>query len=501
MAAGPSHKISRLALAAVLAILPLGCAVGPDFKRPTPALPADWAKSSTSPAAHNVGTVNTGTPQLAAWWAEFNDPTLSSLIERARESNLDVRAAVLRITEARAGRDVSAAGLWPTLSADASYTRERLSESTPTGSLFTRFNTITIPGAPAVHVPNPYDQYQVGLGASWEIDLFGRVRRSLEAANADWQASVEDQYCVLVSLDSDVAHAYIDLRGAQLRKSVAQASLATQRELLDLTRQRQAAGLTTDVDVENAAAQVSVTQAQLPLLDLQITQDIHQLGKLLDLEPEALRGELDGARAVPPVPPQVPIGLPADLARRRPDIRAAEQNLHAATARIGVAVADLFPRLTLSAAGGFQAQSTSTLLDWASRFGTLGPGLELPVLDRGRWATVHVQDIRAQEAAVAYERVVLGALHEVENSLAAYRADQDRQGELNAAVAHSRDALTLARERYESGVANFIVVLDAERTVQQNEEALAESVTGVSADLVALYRALGGSLAGHTDHG
>jgi outer membrane protein, multidrug efflux system len=260
-----------------------------------------------------------------------------------------------------------------------------------------------------------------------------------------------------------------------------------------LTRQRQAVGLTTDLDVENAAAQVSTTQAQLPALDLQITQDINLLSKLMGREPDTLRSELNGAHPVPPVPPRIPIGLPADLARHRPDIREAEEKLHGATARIGVAVADLFPRLTLSAQGGVQSQSTSNLLEWASRFGNVGPTLEVPIFDRGRWATVRVQDVRAKEAALDYERTVLAALHEVENALAAYRADQDRRAQLSASVAHSRDALTLARQRYESGVANFIVVLDAERTLQQNELSLADSVTSVSTDLVALYRALGGS--------
>jgi outer membrane protein, multidrug efflux system len=486
-------RTRHLTLTIALTLVPLGCTVGPQFTRPTPSVPAQWSSPSTAPAAQPTSTVNTGAPDLSTWWAEFNDPVLSSLIERSRASNLDLRAAVLRITESRAQYDVSAASFWPTLSANASYTRQRISEATPNGAIFTQFNSVNIPGFPAVSLPNPYSQYQLGLGASWELDLFGRVRRSVEAANADLRASVEDQRGVLVSLDSDVARAYIDLRGAQLRKSVAEASLATQRDLLDLTGQRQAVGLTTDLDVENAAAEVSTTQAQLPVLDLQITQDINLLSKLMGREPEALRSELDEARAVPPVPPQIPIGLPADLARHRPDIREAEQKLHAATARIGVAVADLFPRLTLSAQGGLQSQSTSNLLEWASRFGTIGPTLELPIFDRGRWVTIRVQDVRAKEAALDYERTVLSALHEVENALAAYRADQDRRAQLDAGVAHSRDALTLARQRYESGVANFIVVLDAERTVQQNELSLAESVTSVSTDLVALYRALGGS--------
>lgn len=494
------HTVTTTLLRLLPAALLAGCAVGPNFSPPRPALPAHWSGAATSQAAGVTSVVSTDPTHLEDWWARFNDAGLTSLIERSRASNLDERAAVLRITEARLQRDNASANLWPQVSANASWSRQRLSESTPTGSLFKRFNTLSLPGFPAISVPNPYNQYQLGLGASWEIDLFGRVRRSVEAASADVHASEEDRRAVLVSLDSDVARAYIDLRGTQQRRQVAQASLDTERDLLELTQQRQAAGLTTDEDVENAAAQVESTQAQIPLLELEITQDINQLSRLIDREPQALRAELDEPHSVPPVPPQVPIGLPADLARQRPDIREAEQRLHAATARIGVAVADVFPRLTLGAQGGYQSQSASNLLQWASRFGSIGPTLELPVFDRGRWITIRLQDLRAQEAAIDYQRTVLGALHEVENALAAYQADQLRRRELTSAAEHSREALTLARQRYASGVATFLVVLDAQRTLQQNELALAESVTTVATDLVTLYRTLGGANLRDSDH-
>jgi len=475
-----------------LAALTAGCAMGPSYTRPAAAVPASWSATSLEPAHQAASTVQPD-PPTGNWWAAFDDATLTQLIERSRASNLDLRTAVLRITEARAQRDISAAAAWPSLSANASFTRQRLSESTPTGSLFTKFDTLQIPGAPAIGVANPYNQWQLGLTAVWEPDLFGRIRRSIEAADADLQATAEDRAALLVSLDSDVARTYIDLRGAQLRTAITQANLATERELLELTQRRQAAGVTTDLDVQNAAAQVSSTQAQLPLLAAQISTDINQLSRLMGREPDALRAELAATGAVPPVPPRITIGLPADLTRRRPDIRASEQRLHAATARIGIAMADLFPRLTLSATGGFQSQNASDLLDWASRFGSIGPGFEMPLFDRGRWVSVRLQNARAQEAALDYQKTVLGALHDVENALALYRADQDRRDELTQAVAHGRDALELARQRYESGVTNFIGVLDAQRTVQQNELALAESVTAVSADLVALYKALGGS--------
>jgi NodT family efflux transporter outer membrane factor (OMF) lipoprotein len=463
-------------------ILLAGCTVGPNFVRPTPQVPAHWSPSQAT----------TEQADLSAWWREFNDPTLSSLIDRSVTSNLDLRAAVLRIEEARAQRDVSASAFWPRLSVDAAYSRQRISETTPTGSLLSSAGNIHLPGGGGVSIPNPYSQYQLSADASWEIDLFGRVRRSVEAADASIQVSIEDGHAVQVSLLADVAQSYMALRGAQSRLQLANENLATLGELLELTRARGAAGLTTHIDVGNAIAQESATRAELPAFELQITLNINQLSQLLAREPEALRAELQTAAPVPPVPPEVPVGLPADMARRRPDIRQAEANLHAATAQIGVAVADLFPRLTLSGTGGYQSDAAGRLVEWASRFGSFGPTLELPIFDRGRWKTVHLQDLRAQDAALAYQRTVLNALHEVENALASYGADRQRRALLEATVAQNDEVLALSRRRYESGVSNFIDVLNAQRTLQQNQTLLLDSVTTVATDLVRLYRALGG---------
>jgi NodT family efflux transporter outer membrane factor (OMF) lipoprotein len=481
-----NQSIARRLVIVVLALAPLGCAVGPNFKKPQAQVPEGWSAASVSKA------VSSDPATVVSWWSTFQEPTLSSLIERSTESNLDLRAAVLRITEARAQKDVSNAAFFPTASANASFTRQRLSDTTTTGAVFTNFGDAKIPGVPSVNFPNPYNQFQLGASASWEPDLFGRVRRSVEAANADLQASVEDQHAVLVSLCADVARNYVELRGAQLRMEVTERSLATQKELYELTKQRQAVGLTTDLDVANAGAQFDSTQALVPQIERDVTQDINQLSLLMGRAPDSLRMELESVKPVPQVPPLLPVGLPADLARRRPDIRQSEARLHAATARIGVAVADLFPRLTLTASGGTQSQSASDLLKWASRFGSIGPTFEVPVFDGSRWATVRLQNVRAQEAALDYERTVLGALHEVENALAAYKSDRDRGVALASAVAQSRDALELARARYSSGVANFIDVLDADRSLQQNELALATNTTAISTDLVAIYRALGG---------
>src|SRR6185437_6195091 len=427
----------------------------------------------------------------AAWWSTFNDPTLTSLVEQSAGENLNVKEAVLRIEEAQAQVAVVAGGLWPNLSANASWSRQRLSTNTPNGAIF----GLHFPGLPPTLV-NPYSQYQLGLGASWTLDLFGTERRSLEAADARMQAAVEGAHAALLSMVSDVAATYIDLRGAQARRAILVRSLATQRDLLQLTRDRRNAGLTSDLDVENATAEVGTTQAEVPLADREITFDINELSQLMAKPPEALRAELGQAQPVPPVPPNVPIGLPAELARRRPDIRQAEANLHAATAEIGIAISSYFPQLTLTAAGGYQSEGLSQLIRTASRFASLGPAIELPIFEGGRLhATVQLRRVQAKEAGGIYAQTVLTALNQVEDALAAYGADQARRASLETAVTASRNARLLARQRYESGVASFIDVLDAERTEEENEVALAEATTAVSADLVQLYRALGGGWA------
>ena len=496
MMRGRQHRVSRSCRRCAAALLGLcaGCTVGPQFVPPTPQAPAHWsARAMSSPSEPQpMSVVTEQSAQQPAWWAAFNDPLLTSLAQRSLESNLDLRVAVLRIQEARAQRDVTAAGYWPTLSAEAAFSRQRLSDTTPTGALFNSVGNLRLPGGAGLSIPNPYNQYQLSADASWEIDLFGRVRRAVEAADAGVQVSIEDRRAVLVSVLADVALNYIQLRGAQSHLLIARDNLATIDELQQLTQQRRDAGMTTDVDVSNASAQSSATRAEVPAFELQVTQNIDQLSLLLGREPEALRAELDSAAPVPPLPDLVPIGLPAELARRRPDVREAEANLHVAIAQSGIAVADLYPRLTLSAMGGFQSETAGELLQWASRFGSIGPTLQLPVFDRGRWKTVRLYDVRAQQAALGYQRTVLGALHEVENALASYAADQQRRAWLDATVLQDRDVLNLQRQRYESGLATFIEVLDAERSLQQNQELLVDSTTALAVDLVRLYRALGG---------
>ena len=487
MAIGTRLTLRSLALASLGCTL-AGCAVGPNFVEPKPNVPAQWSATAAGNGTEGAAHVTSERAQTVAWWSGFNDATLTSLVQQSAAQNLDVRQSVLRIEEAQAQTDVVAGGLWPSLSANSSWSRQRLSTNTPNGAIF----GLHFPGLPPTLV-NPYNQYQLGLGASWTLDLFGTERRSLEAAGAQMQAAVAGEHAALLSMVSDVAATYIDLRGAQARRAILERGLATQRDLLQLTRDRRNAGLTSDLDVENATAEVGTTQAEVPLADREITVDVNELSQLMAKPPEALRAELGQAQPVPPVPPVVPIGVPSDLLRRRPDIRVAEANLHAATAEIGVAISNYFPQLTLSAGGGFQSEGLSQLLETASRFASFGPAIELPIFEGGRLrATVRLQRVKAKEAAVVYAQTVLAALNQVEDALAAYGSDQARRASLETAVSASRNARLLARERYQSGVASFIDVLDAERTEEQNAVSLADATTAVSADLVELYRTLGG---------
>jgi NodT family efflux transporter outer membrane factor (OMF) lipoprotein len=483
---------ARALLIAAGALALGGCTVGPNFVKPKPKMPAHWSATAMRDGSAGASRLTTSGPLTVAWWSSFHDRMLTSLVQRAAAQNLSVREAALRVREAEAQTAELTGYLWPDLSASASWARQRASTNTPTGVLFA-LPAGTIPGIPPGILTNPYNLSQFGLGASWTLDLFGTTRRAIKAANATTAAAVYDGRDVLLTMVSDVAKTYIALRGAQLRKAILVRTLATQRGLLQLTRARYAAGLTSDLDVQNSAAELNTTRAQLPLVNDQITVDINQLSELLALPPEALRAELVRARPVPPVPPVVPIGLPSQLLRRRPDILAAQAELHAATEQIGVAISAFFPSITLTAQGGYQSTGLGDLLAAASHTAMFGPQINLPIFEGGRIrATVRLRRLQARQAAVVYARTVLLALDQVENAMAAYGADQQERVALEAAVKSSRNALVLARQRYVSGISNFIDVLEAERAEEQSELSLASATTTVSLDLVGLYQALGG---------
>ena len=483
----------------VLPLLLAGCAVGPDFEQPSVWSPASWF-SRAKPVAR-VASEPVPAPVDTAWWTAFRDPVLTGLIDRAATANLDVRTATARVAQARAQRGVSTAAEYPQINGNSSATRQRLSRN-GAASVFGG----GAPGAAANGlggsqggaIPSrggipAFDLFQGGLDASWELDLWGRVRRSIESADAQLMASEEARRAALISTTAEVARSYLALRNTQAQLAIARANLATARESAGLTDARSRGGLATDLDVATARAQQENTAAALPLLEQQEAQGVNAIGLLLALPPAALAAELLPPRPVPPVPPTVPVGLPSELARRRPDIRQAEAQLHAATADIGVVEADFYPRIMLTGSVSLQSSQIKTLFNAASGAYAFGPSLTIPIFDGARIRrTVELRQAQQQEAAIQYQRVVLQAFTEVDNALVAYAAEQRRRVSLQAQATQARRALGLAQSRYRQGVSDFLEVLTAQRTVLAAEQQLADSQATVSENLVALYKALGG---------
>jgi NodT family efflux transporter outer membrane factor (OMF) lipoprotein len=432
----------------------------------------------------STSATNVNQPPVANWWTTFNDPDLNSLVERAVKGNLDLKLAQARVREARALRGVVKADLYPTVNVGASYIRQRTSE-----------NLTVIQGDSGSGEPIGFegDFYQVGFDASWEIDIFGGIRRSIEAANADIAAEVENRRDTLVTLLSELARNYVELRGAQRQAEIARENLKVQQETLELTRIRFDAGLVSDLDVQRAQAQVSTTASSIPLFDTSARQSIHLLSVLLGQEPDALVAELSPEKSIPPVPPEVPVGLPSELLRRRPDIRRAERQLAAATARIGVATADLFPKFSLTGALGLGSARLSDLGDGGSTTYSIIPGVSWPILDFGRIrSNIAVQNAREEQAAVNYEQTVLTSLREVADALVSFSNEQTRRHDLEKAVEANRRAVELANDLYKQGLTDFLSVLQAQRDLFVTEDFLVLSNRNVSSNLVALYKALGG---------
>jgi multidrug efflux system outer membrane protein len=466
----------KLITAATALVLLAGCAVGPDYREPKLAMPSGWQE------AQQKG-VDIRPVEMTRWWTTFNDPLLNSLVERAVQSNFDVRIAEARIREARASRAVTASGLWPTLDVSASYSRNRTSENAlALGSL-----------APQGGGNLEQDLFKTGFDASWEIDVFGGVRRAVEAADATIAASVESRRDVLVTLLGDVAKNYIDLRGFQRRLAVARANLKAQQDTLELTRIRFQAGLTSDLEVAQAEAQANTTAAQIPTLESSLKQAAYSLDLLLGLSPGALWNDLANETTIPNLPPEVLVGLPSDLLRRRPDIRFAERQLAASTAQIGAAMADLFPKFSLTGAYGLRSISASDWFTGGSRYWSIGPTISWPIFDAGRIrANIEIRNAQQEQALNRYEKTVLAAFGDVEKSLVNYSREQARQRSLTDAVAANRRAVEMANELYVRGLNDFLNVLDTQRSLYAAENDLAQSEATMAANLVALYKALGG---------
>lgn len=459
-----------------LVLVGSGCTVGPTYQPPTLAVAPAWSE------AEAAGVNSQSTPSTQ-WWTSFDDPMLTSLITRAAAANHDLRLAMARLREARAARGMVAADNQPQLNASAGYTRQRRSA-----------NATALPGnIPAGSVERDNDLFQVGFDARWEVDLFGGVRRAVEAAEADIQAALAERDATLVTLFGEVARTYLELRGAQAQLAITQQNLASQHETLELTRVRLQAGLSSALDVTRGEAQVATTASQMPTLERQIKQAMHRLSLLLGQEPGALLAELTPPARLPPPPPQLAIGLPVALLERRPDIRRAERALAAATARIGAATADLYPRLSLTGMLGLQSFDLTNLVRTGSQAWSLGPSVRWPAFEAGRIrANIQVQDARQEQALIRYEQTVLTALEDVEDALVTYAKEQQRQRALAAAVEANRRAVSLANELYTKGLVDFLNVLQAELALFTAESQYVLSTTALASSVVALYKALGG---------
>jgi outer membrane protein, multidrug efflux system len=458
-------------LPGVLVMLLLtGCAtVGPDYIPPDTQAPAAWRTELRG--GLSIEDMDPGI--LAAWWTTLDDPVLSSLIGRAVSGNLDLKKARARVREARARRGVANADLFPALNAAGSATRSRASKDAGTGKTS--------------------DLYTASFDAGWELDLFGGVRRSVEAAGADFEASQEELRNARVSLFGEVGLNYLDVRTLQARLAVAEANLETQSETWQLTQWRYEAGLSDELAVQQARYNLENTRSQVPALRTGLEGAMNRIAVLLGEQPGTIHGELEKRAPIPVAPLKVAVGVPADLLRRRPDVRQAERELAAQTARIGVARADLYPKFSLSGSIGLEALSLSNLSSSGSWTLSGGPRITWAIFKAGAIRqNIEVRSALQEQALIQYEAVVLSALEEVENALVAYAEEQRRRDDLREATQAAQRAIALARLKYQAGLTDFNNVLDAERSLLSFQDQLAQSSGSVTSNLVRLYKALGG---------
>ena len=451
-----------------------GCAaVGPDYDRPVLTAPAKWGEAESKAEAATA-------LEKVAWWKTFDDPLLDELIEQAAKNNLDLARARARIVQTRAGVVVAGAAGLPSLNVSGSATRTQGSRNAalpsqlaPTGS--------------------PRNIYLAGFDARWEIDVFGGVRRSVEAATARLEASVEDLRGTLVTLLGEVARNYVELRANQDQIRIAQRNVQAQQQTVEVTRERYRLGLTSYLDVVQAEAQKTATESNVPTLEAAVKQSVHRLGVLLGSEPKALQTELSAPRPLPRPDRVTAIGLPSELLLRRPDLRWAERQLAAASADIGVATAALYPRFDLTLGLGLQSNSAARFAEASSRYWSIIPGVSLPLFDAGSTrATITASEAAYDEALADYRSALNNALQDVENALVSYYAEQVRRGILIDTVRANEEAVALANERYRRGLTSFLDVLTAENSLYGAQRGLSQSEANLLTSLVSLYKALGG---------
>ena len=478
-----------------------GCAAtGPDFHAPAPVAHAtvfDDARAEGVPSQAVAGAVD------PSWWTLFDDPMLVALEQDALAANFDLRAAALRIAQGRAALKMTGAALLPRVDANASQLRERASPngilalmgtaapvSAEAASGADPFGTASMPGESG---SPPYSLSQFGVDASWELDLWGRARRMRESAAAQVEAAHFDAQAMRVSVTAEVARVYLELRGVQDDLRIVRSNADLAAKSLHVAERRREQGVATQFDTSVSGAQVETIRAAIPALEQRRDALMNALALLLAQPPHALDARLAPEADVPRLPARVPVGLPSELARRRPDILRAEAQLHAATAAIGVAKADFYPSISLTGSFGFQSLKFSDVGDWASRQFALGPVLHLPIFEGGRLkGNLALTEARQQEAAIDYQRTVLGAWHEVANAMTAYRAVQQRAAHLELAVTQNRQALANAQRRYQQGAADYLNVLVIQQRLLDSDNAASRGRTEMALAMVALYKALGG---------
>jgi NodT family efflux transporter outer membrane factor (OMF) lipoprotein len=470
------------AVFAALALLVSGCLVGPDFQPPHPEAPASWEGVTKMPTKQPL--VITAQPaELTQWWRQFDDPMLTGLVEEAIKANLDLQLAKARLRQARALRGVAVGGLWPAVTATATYQREKSQGETTQGGSSKGLAT-------TAQVEN---LYQAGFDAVWEIDVFGGLRRNVEAASANVEAAVENISDTLVTLVSEVGLNYIQLRGWQQEIVIAKNNLKAQQDTATITRQRSGVGFLSALDVANAEAAVATTEATIPVFETSAQQAIYALSVLLARPPADLLKQLAPTRNLPSVPAKIPAGLPSNLLRRRPDIREAEAQLHAATAQIGVATAQLFPQFSLTGTVNWQSNLLLTWWGAAGNSYSFGPSVTWPIFQGGAIiSNVRVQEALRDQAFITYQKTVLSAFQDVENAMIAFNKEQQHRKSLKESVIANRKAVELSVELYTMGLLDFLNVLIAQRSLYTSEDALMVSNTNIVTDLLALYKALGG---------
>jgi NodT family efflux transporter outer membrane factor (OMF) lipoprotein len=458
-----------------------GCsAVGPNYSRVEPQLPSKFG--SIEKGISTGESLNA--EMLGSWWNILRDPVLHSLIQRAVHGNLDLRIAEARVRQARALGLGSESRNYPEGQFSGGYQRQRRTESGFSGQTGETSGGLG---------PREADLFLVGFDASWEIDAFGGIRREIEVSQANLDASVEALRSALVTLQGEVARNYIELQGRKLRLRIARGEMEIRKETLGLIDARLRAGMVSELDLARGKGELANAESRIPLLENSLRNAFHRLGVLLGQEPLSLVAELEMERELPEVPEDLPAGLPSDLLRRRPDIRRAERELAASTARIGVSTAELFPKFSLTGSFGYQGTRLADLPRESGNFWRIGPSFRWSILNFKRITAGIESDKAAREESLAlYEKSVLNALEEVENALVALSREKLRTEALARAVEANTLASELAMERYKAGVQSYLEVLDAETALYNGRDQLVQSRQNHVLALISLYKALGG---------